>query len=102
MHIAHQKRIPPFQDKNKKDIYEGDVGELRTSLGRLERFVVEWGIHRRDMASGWKVDIPGYCFKMDDFPSFPIAINYLNGHDLDIIEIIGNIYENPELIGFNP
>jgi uncharacterized phage protein (TIGR01671 family) len=85
-----------LQDKNKKDIYEGDIGEIRTKGGRIERFRVEWGIHRREMASGWTVDIPGYCFKIGGFPSFPIVENYLNGHDLDIIEIVGNIYQNPD------
>jgi uncharacterized phage protein (TIGR01671 family) len=87
-----------LQDKNKKDIYEDDIGEVRTAMGRIERFVVKWGIHRRKMESGWTVDIPGFCFLMDNNPTFPITNNYLNGHDLDIIEIIGNIHEHPHLI----
>jgi uncharacterized phage protein (TIGR01671 family) len=84
-----------LKDKNGTDIYEGDIGEIKTQSGRVERFTVEWGIHRRDMASGWTVDIPGFCFRIEGFPSFPIVNNYLNGHDLDIIEIIGNIYQPP-------
>lgn len=87
-----------LQDKNKRDIYEGDIGEIRTQSGRIDRFVVEWGIHRREMKSGWTVDIPSFCFRIDGFPSFPIVNNYMNGHDLDIIEIIGNIYQNPKLV----
>jgi len=63
-----------------------------------ELFVVEWGIHRREMKTGWTVDIPSFCFKIYDFPSFPIVNNYANKHDLDIIEIIGNIYENSDLL----
>lgn len=85
-----------MQDKNKIDIYDGDIGEIKTQNGRIERFVVKWGIHRRDMKSGWTVDIPGFCFLINGFPSFPIFNNYLNGHDLDIISIIGNIHDNPE------
>lgn len=87
-----------LKDKNGIEIYEGDIGEIKTQSGRIDRFVVKWGIHRRKMASGWEVDIPGFCFWIDNFPSFPIANNYNNGHDLDIISIIGNIYENPDLI----
>lgn len=85
-------------DKNGKKIYEGDIGEIKTQSGRIERFIVKWGIHRRRMHTGWEVDIPGYCFFIDNFASFPIAVNYQNGHDLDIIEIIGNTHDNPELL----
>lgn len=87
-----------MKDKDGKDIYEGDIGEIKTQSGRIERFLVKWGIHRRDMKSGWTVDIPGFCFEVAGFPTFPISNNYVNGHDLDIITIIGNVYQNPELI----
>lgn len=87
-----------LKDKEGKEIFEGDIGEIKTQSGRIDRFVVKWGVYRRKMASGWEVDIPGFCFWIDNFPSFPIVNNYNNDHDLDIISIIGNIYENPDLI----
>lgn len=87
-----------LKDKNGKDIYEGDIGEIKTKSGRIERFTVEWGVHRRDMSSGWTVDIPSFAFMVNGKATFPISDNYLNGHDLDIIEIIGNIFSNPELL----
>ena len=89
-------------DKNGKEIYEGDIGEIKTQSGRIERFTVEWGIHRRDMKSGWAVDIPSFAFMVDGKATFPISDNYLNGHDLDIIEIIGNLYETPDLLTPQP
>src|ERR1035441_338566 len=47
-----------FRDKNGKEIYDCDIGQVKTEAGRVENFVVEWGIHRREMKSGWEVDIP--------------------------------------------
>jgi uncharacterized phage protein (TIGR01671 family) len=88
-----------LRDKNGKEIFEGDILEIRTQSGRIERFTVEWGIHRRSMDSGWTVDIPSFAFVSGKKrPTFPIANNYLNGHDLDIIEVIGNIYSDPHLL----
>lgn len=87
-----------LQDKNKKDIYEGDIGEVINVDGIKTRFEIKWGIHRRDMTSGWTVDIPSFCFEIEDFPTYPIVNNYKGIHDLDMVEIIGNIYENPELL----
>lgn len=88
-----------LKDKNGKEIYEGDILEIKTQSGMVEKFIVEWGIHRRDMKSGWAVDIPSFAFVSEEkFPTFPIANNYLNGHDFDIIEVIGNIHETPHLL----
>ena len=88
-------------DKNRKEIYVGDILQVQTQNGRIENYTVVWGIHRREMKSGWTVDIPSFSFvNSDSFPAFPIVNNYLNGHDLEIIEVIGNIYENPELLKY--
>lgn len=87
-----------LKDKNGIEIYEGDVGELKNASGKTIRFVVEWGIHRREMATGYIVDIPGFSFQVNDWPSFPIVQNYMGRHDLEMIEIIGNIYQSPELL----
>lgn len=89
------------KDKNGKEIYGGDILELRNSDKIKIHVVCEYGIHRRIMASGIEVDIPSFCFNIpeyENFKSFPIVNNYLGKHDLEIMEIIGNIHDNPGLL----
>ena len=90
-----------MKDKNEKEIYEGDITRIPAEDGGVNAFVVKYGIARRDMKSGWTVDIP--CFYFDlihekKFKAFPIVKNFKGVHDLTMMEITGNIYENPELI----
>lgn len=87
-----------FKDKNGKEIYEEDILEILCADKIIRRCVCKWGIHRRIMKSGSEVDIPGFSFIREDYPSFPIVKNHLGIHDLEIIEVIGNIYETPELL----
>ena len=78
-----------LKDKNGKMIFEGDVvkSEIEQVIGDSISTdgVIEWDDNR----GYWKYDLPDYG------QSFALA------HLLDneeILEIIGNIYENPELI----
>ncbi len=84
-----------LKDRNGKEIYEGDITQVFDN-----RHVVKYGIARRDMASGWTVDIP--CFYFDlithPFKAFPIVVNIKGNHDLEDMKIIGNIYETPHLL----
>ena len=65
-----------LKDKNGKEIYEGDIVKGKFYDGKPETSKVEW--HEK---SG------GFIFF-----GYPLNIHGLHG-----IEIIGNIYENPEL-----
>ncbi len=58
-------------DKNGKEIYEGDI--------------VQWGVHKGEVK--WFVN--GFVFGDDNLGLFPCN---------ERAEIIGNIYENPELL----
>ena len=73
------------KDKNGKEIYEGDIltnGRKHTQKMHLQAFKV----HYRD-------DLPGTVCINDQ----PI---YWDGQKIEIdkLEVIGNIYENPELL----
>jgi uncharacterized phage protein (TIGR01671 family) len=89
-------------DKNGKEIYEGDITEVLAEDGVINRFIVKFGIARRKMASGWEVDIPSFYFDLiggdEGFKAFPIVNNYRGIHDLEMMNIIGNIFEHPGLI----
>lgn len=65
--------------------------------------VCKQGIVRRAIGSGLEVDIPSFYFKRTDgLESFPIVNNWAGKHDLEIMEIIGNIYANLELLTNDP
>lgn len=77
-----------------KDVYEGDVSKTHYSNGAecYEEIVYRYGefrLHRKFTDGGeyWRpLPTPSYCYSSDEiFPEW--------------IEVIGNIYENPELLG---
>lgn len=70
-------------DKNGKEIYEGDIV---TFIGWRNR-VVTW--QPEGCYAGW--------FAVDDKkPDRPLGI--YSGEEPNTIEVLGNIYENPELL----
>ncbi len=88
-----------LKDKKGKEIYEGDIIELINEDDYVIRVVCEFGTAKRDIY-GNLVEITGFYFKRlyDGRKTFPIVNNYLGKHDLELFEVIGNIYENPELL----
>ena len=84
-----------LKDKNEKEIYEGDIvkliplnSERLKELGRkwYEHLKVEWGTY----SDGEYVT---------NVETWMIGINPLSEELLDeTVEVIGNIYENPELL----
>ena len=77
-----------LQDKNGKDVYEGDI--LIDTLTKMT-YVVKFGRCIKFAYNGWYVQNDNY--------DYTTTIN--GDYDTDInscIEIIGNIYEHPELI----
>lgn len=75
-----------LKDKNGKEIYEGDIIEYLSMTGISTRGVVEWGqtaafyLHSPDQGNLLFDEFTG-CF-----------------HEDEHWKVLGNIYENPELI----
>jgi uncharacterized phage protein (TIGR01671 family) len=67
-----------LKDKNGEEIYEGDV--VRDEFGGKQEVRIE-----RFSGGGMDSGVSGFGFAIDD-------------RDLDKLEVIGNIYDNPELL----
>jgi uncharacterized phage protein (TIGR01671 family) len=88
-----------LKDKNGAEIYEGDIIQLIDDTDSLIKVVCEFGTARREIY-GNTVDILGFYFKRlaDGKKTFPIVNNYAGKHDLELFEVVGNGWDNPELL----
>lgn len=71
-----------YEDKNKKEIYEGDVLK--------DKGVVEYGKHT--------IGCCGCCYTSHDVIGFYFSNYNPDEYTFENLEVIGNIYENPELL----
>lgn len=70
-----------LKDKNGKEIYEGDIIRTVHTNGHIEEYTVSWN------EFGW-------------YP-FSEIWNGIYAGEICIFEVMGNIYENPELLKLN-
>jgi len=88
------------KDKNGKEIYEGDIVSV---LDENNVFDVRFGNVKRnivgfDTNTIYPIEISCFYFHRDGLPHFSITKNHLGKHDLEDTEVIGNIFENSELL----
>lgn len=74
-----------LKDKNGKEIYEGDVLQMTNAMNERINFAVYWG-------TGLFTDIQWAGFR------YGKSGMILNDDDMERCEVIGNIYENQELL----
>ena len=80
-----------LKDKNGKLIFEGDIVKIFNTKDNFEQIrlvVFKDCAFQFNLPNSIQIDKPLYCW----------AINYLNHYKHIDLEIIGNIYENPELL----
>ena len=92
-----------LKDKNGKDIYEGDILCLQVPDGTIRHFVIEWTDEDRILRplsdfvpDGNPIRISGWCFNWRGYRLYPTVIDGVP--DNEVMEIIGNIHDNPELM----
>lgn len=79
-----------LHDKNGKEIYEGDIVECREPYNDLEVAVIRWD----DKLAKFVFDM--YYDGETEITETLDADNWIS---VNHFEIVGNIYENPELLG---
>lgn len=80
-----------LHDKNNKEIYEGDIIKFTGNYTTAERC----GPHKGIIA--WQKDEAGFYIKVKGFER-PFSIWDETNEFNSSAEVIGNIYENPELL----
>ena len=76
-----------LKDKNGKEIYEGDIIQDRQQWWRGEVF--------------WRQELPGFYLRKvadDRYTGNMEWIDLMSGGNVEIYNVIGNIYENPDLL----
>ena len=83
-----------LKDKNNVEIYEGDILSP-TDKWNESKYIIEWNEINCCFTS---IDGGAYNFCGD--PDDEIKYNLLSNMRLDLVEIIGNVYENSDLFNY--
>lgn len=87
-----------LKDRINNEIYKGDILELVNEANERVKAICRFGSRVLTTHNGDKVDIQCFYFEVDGRKTNPMVCNYKGVHDLEIMEIRGNIYDDPELL----
>lgn len=88
-----------LKDKNGKLIYEGDILDLYVSSKKLYRYEVKYEIGSFMLVSQDEIFDFINVWNDNVYPLSQLYFEYQNEENcIDECEIIGNVYENPELL----
>jgi uncharacterized phage protein (TIGR01671 family) len=83
-----------LKDKNNKEIYEGDIVNCHIFVQELgENYGVVEG--EREFVGKVSFDVTGFNVESNGFRDNPVMYDEFHEESL---EVVGNIYENPELL----
>ena len=92
-----------LKDKNGKEIYEGDILRFQVPDGTIRHFVIEWADEDRILRplsdfvpDGNPIRISGWCFNWNGYRLYPTVMDGVP--DNEVMEVVGNIHDNPELL----
>lgn len=92
-----------LKDKYKRKIFEWDILKFIAPDGAIRYFVVEWASEDRILRplsdfvpDGNPIRISGWCFNWNGRRLYPSVIDGVP--DNEVMEIVGNIHDNPELL----
>lgn len=90
-----------LSDKNGKEIYDGDILNLYVSSKKLYRYQVKYEIGSFMLVSKDEIFDFKNVWNDNVHPLSQLYFEYQNEENcIDQCEVVGNIYENPELLEF--
>lgn len=88
-----------LSDKNGKEIYDGDILNLYVSSKKLYRYQVKYEIGSFMLVSQDEIFDFKNVWNDNVYPLSQLYFEYQNEENcIDQCEVVGNIYENPELL----
>jgi uncharacterized phage protein (TIGR01671 family) len=92
--IAH-RQLTGLLDKNGKEIYEGDIVRLTNDTNQVQRksIISEIGFYDCSFTAYWR-----QTELWEGYNVSPSSVVFLNSVTSNQVEVIGNIYENPDLL----